>query len=86
MGVVAGIDWASETHVCCVIDDAGSVMERFDVAHDAASLRPAVTPARFPVRLALDISKIDSNVNRYHRSSIWRPMWLRPRHRVPPAS
>lgn len=36
---VAGIDWASETHVCCVIDDAGGVVERFDVAHDAASLR-----------------------------------------------
>jgi len=35
----AGIDWASETHVCCVIDDAGGVVERFDVAHYAASLR-----------------------------------------------
>ena len=23
MGVVAGIDWASQTHVGCVIDDAG---------------------------------------------------------------
>ena len=39
MGAVAGIDWASETHVCCVIDDAGGVVERFDVAHDASSLR-----------------------------------------------
>ena len=39
MAVVAGIDWASETHVCCVIDDAGGVVERFDVAHDASSLR-----------------------------------------------
>ena len=39
---VAGIDWASETHVCCVIDDAGGVVERFDVAHDASSLRAMV--------------------------------------------
>jgi len=39
MAAVAGIDWASETHVCCVLDDSGGVVERFDVAHDAASLR-----------------------------------------------
>jgi transposase len=40
MGAVAGIDWASQTHVCCVIDDAdGRVLERFDVMHEAASLR-----------------------------------------------
>jgi transposase len=40
MGAVAGIDWASQTHVCCVIDDTeGRVLERFDVAHDASSLR-----------------------------------------------
>jgi Transposase len=40
MGAVAGIDWASQTHVCCVIDDTdGRVLERFDVTHEAASLR-----------------------------------------------
>jgi hypothetical protein len=40
MGAVAGIDWASQTHVCCVIDDSdGRMLERFDVAHDVASLR-----------------------------------------------
>ena len=39
MGAVAGIDWASETHVCCVIDDDGAVVERFEVTHDASSLR-----------------------------------------------
>ena len=37
---MAGIDWASQTHVCCVIDDTdGRVLERFDVSHDAAALR-----------------------------------------------
>jgi Transposase len=39
MAMVAGIDWASETHVCCAIDDTGRVIDRFDVAHDASSLR-----------------------------------------------
>jgi transposase len=38
-GVVAGIDWASETHVCCVIDETGRVVDRFDVSHDSAALR-----------------------------------------------
>jgi transposase len=37
--VLSGIDWASETHVCCVIDAAGMILERFEVVHDAASLR-----------------------------------------------
>jgi hypothetical protein len=40
MGGVAGIDWASQTDVCWVIDDMdGRVLERFDIAHDAAALR-----------------------------------------------
>ena len=39
MAAMAGIDWASETHVCCVIGDAGGVIERFEVAHEASALR-----------------------------------------------
>jgi len=38
-GVVAGIDWAAELHVCCVIDAAGGVLDRFEVTHDAMALR-----------------------------------------------
>ena len=34
----AGLDWASQTHVVCVIDQQGQVHERLEVAHDAASL------------------------------------------------
>lgn len=34
----AGLDWASQTHAVCVIDEHGGVCERFDVAHDAAGL------------------------------------------------
>jgi transposase len=34
----AGLDWASQTHAVCVIDEHGSVLERLDVAHDASGL------------------------------------------------
>ena len=29
-----GLDWAVHTHAVCVIDSAGAVRERFEVAHD----------------------------------------------------
>ena len=32
--VFAGLDWAVRTHAVCVIDAAGSVLDRFQVAHD----------------------------------------------------
>jgi transposase len=34
----AGLDWASQTHVVCVIDEHGAVLERLDAAHSAAGL------------------------------------------------
>ncbi len=34
----AGLDWASQAHAVCVIDEHGSVCERFEVAHDATGL------------------------------------------------
>lgn len=34
----AGLDWASRAHAVCVIDERGAVVERFDIAHDAAGL------------------------------------------------
>ena len=34
----AGLDWASRTHAVCVVDEQGSVVDRFDFAHDAAGL------------------------------------------------
>lgn len=39
---LAGVDWASEVHVVCVIDDDGAVTDRFEVTHDAGSLRGLV--------------------------------------------
>lgn len=34
----AGLDWASQIHVVCIVDEQGQVQERLDVAHDAAGL------------------------------------------------
>jgi transposase len=38
-GVVAGIDWASEVHVACVMDGDGAVASRFSFTHDGAVIR-----------------------------------------------
>jgi transposase len=35
----AGLDWASQVHVVCVIDEQGTVKTRFEVTHDAVGLR-----------------------------------------------
>ena len=43
---MAGVDWASETHVVCVIDDAGRVIDRFEVAHASSALRAMVARLR----------------------------------------
>jgi hypothetical protein len=41
-GPKAGVDWASETHVGCVVGDDGAVVDRFDIAHDASGLKQMV--------------------------------------------
>jgi transposase len=38
-GVCAGIDWAADDHVACVVDMAGRVCARFSVAHDKDGIR-----------------------------------------------
>lgn len=38
MAFFAGIDWASLVHAVCVVDDRGSVVARFTVAHSAAGM------------------------------------------------
>jgi len=45
-GVFAGLDWASQTHAACVIDERGSVRVHFEVAHDAAGLAELVRRLR----------------------------------------
>lgn len=42
----AGLDWASQTHAVCVIDERGSVCERLEVAHNAAGLAELVRRLR----------------------------------------
>jgi transposase len=37
--VTAGVDWAKDDHVICVVGDQGEALERFTVRHDAAGLR-----------------------------------------------
>jgi transposase len=36
--VFAGLDWAVYTHAVCIIDDAGKVLDRFEVKHDRDGL------------------------------------------------
>lgn len=36
--VFAGLDWATASHAVCVIDAAGTVLERFEVTHDRDGL------------------------------------------------
>lgn len=56
----AGIDWASETHRVCVLDDRGRIMGERDVAHDGSSLAEMCswlieTAGASPDRLAVAI-------------------------------
>lgn len=42
-GLTAGLDWAKDDHVICVVDSDGAVVARFDVAHTATGLRSVMT-------------------------------------------
>ena len=37
-GLIAGLDWAKDDHVICVVDTTGAVRDRFSVEHSAAGL------------------------------------------------
>lgn len=37
-GLTAGLDWAKDDHVVCVVDSTGSVTDRFSVEHTSAGL------------------------------------------------
>jgi transposase len=39
MRVTAGVDWAKDDHVVCVLGDQGEVLDRCTVPHDAAGLK-----------------------------------------------
>jgi len=40
--VFAGLDWASQTHAVCVIDEHGAIRMQLDATHDAPGLRELV--------------------------------------------
>lgn len=53
----AGLDWAVQTHAVCVIDTAGTVRDRFEIAHDRDGLAELMRRlARFgsSVRIAIE--------------------------------
>ena len=55
--VFVGLDWAVHTHAVCVIDTAGAVLDRFEIAHDREGLAELMHRlARFgqTVRIAIE--------------------------------
>lgn len=56
--VFVGLDWAVHSHAVCVIDAAGKVLERFEIAHDHEGLAELMRRlARFGARLAIAIER-----------------------------
>jgi transposase len=56
--VFVGLDWAVHTHAVCVIDAAGSVLDRFEVAHDRDGLAELMRRlARHGRRLGIAIER-----------------------------
>ena len=55
----AGLDWASEEHAICVVDERGTIRESFTVAHDAAGLTELVRRLRRYEGLRLAIERPD---------------------------
>lgn len=49
----AGIDWASQDHAVCVLDDHGQVVRRFSVSHTRSDLRRLIE-----VLTGLDVSRV----------------------------
>src|ERR1700689_4342007 len=45
-GIVAGIDWASDVHVACLLDADGAVIARFSFTHDSAAIGSMVRRLR----------------------------------------
>jgi transposase len=56
--VFAGLDWAVHTHAVCVIDTAGAVLDRFEIAHDRDGLAELMRRlARFGARVRIAIER-----------------------------
>jgi hypothetical protein len=44
-GLTAGLDWAKDDHVVCVVDDNGQVVDRLAIEHSADGLSGLVRAA-----------------------------------------
>jgi transposase len=56
--VFAGLDWAVHTHAVCIIDSAGTVLDRFEIAHDRDGLTELMRRlARFGERVRIAIER-----------------------------
>ena len=56
--VFVGLDWAVHTHAVCIIDTTGSVLDRFEVAHDRDGLAELMRRlARWGERLRIAIER-----------------------------
>jgi transposase len=56
--VFVGLDWAVHTHAVCIIDTAGAVLERFEIAHDRDGLAELMRRlARWGNRLRIAIER-----------------------------
>ncbi len=71
--VFAGLDWAMHTHAVCIIDTAGAVLDRFEIAHDREGLAELMQRlARFGTRVRIAIERpsgliVDALVEAGHR-------------------
>ena len=71
--VFAGLDWAVHTHAVCLVDAAGAVLERFEIAHDhegLAELRRRLARYGPSVRIAIERPSgliVDALVEAGHR-------------------
>jgi transposase len=86
----AGLDWAVHTHAVCVVDAAGAVRERFEIAHDREGLAELMRRlSRFgpSVRIAIERPSgliVDALVEAGHRVFAIHPNAVkasRPRYR-----
>ena len=56
--VFCGLDWATRIHAVCVIDAAGGVLERFEIAHDRDGLAELMRRlARYGARVRIAIER-----------------------------
>jgi hypothetical protein len=87
MRVTAGVDWAKDDHVVCVVGDQGEALERFTVRHDAAGLRQKADQLlRWASRRFLTIpATCRSSTTTVPNSDASRAVSLwRPTSRIPP--